>query len=92
MAPVVIATDPTPDRTAGALKTFDSMAVNALVLEGFDDPLDHAVLSRDTEPTLPSSGYPPAVSVGDGFVSLAKVHGPLMREVRARPYDGGAAA
>jgi hypothetical protein len=45
-APVVIEADPVTDDTTGVLKALESMAVNALVLEGSDDPLDHAVLLR----------------------------------------------
>ncbi len=43
---MVIETDPVTDDTAGVLKALESMTVNALVLEGSDDPLDHAVLLR----------------------------------------------
>ncbi len=39
-----VETDPVTDDTASVLKGLKSMAVNALVLEGFDEPLDHAVL------------------------------------------------
>ena len=43
---MVIKTDPIPDDTTGVLKAFESMTMNALVLEGSDDSLDHAVLLR----------------------------------------------
>jgi hypothetical protein len=46
-APVVIKTNPVPDdTTTGVLQSLESMTMNALVLGGSDDPLDHAVLLR----------------------------------------------
>jgi len=43
-APVVIKTDPIPNDTAGVLQGLEPVAMNTLILEGSDDPLDHAVL------------------------------------------------
>lgn len=43
-APVVIEADPVTDHAAGVLQGLEPVAMNALILEGFDDPLDHAVL------------------------------------------------
>ena len=43
---VVIEANPIPDDTAGVLQGLESVTMNALVLEGSDDPLDHAVLLR----------------------------------------------
>ena len=41
---MVIEADPIPNDTAGVLQGFESVAMNALILEGSDDPLDHTVL------------------------------------------------
>jgi hypothetical protein len=41
---VVIEADPIPDHATGMLQGLEPVAMNALILEGSDDPLDHAVL------------------------------------------------
>ena len=41
---MVVKADPIPDDTAGVLQGLEPVTMNALVLEGPDHPLDHAVL------------------------------------------------
>lgn len=41
---MVIEADPIPDHATGVLQSLEPVAMNALILEGSDDPLDHAVL------------------------------------------------
>ena len=41
---MVVKTDPVPDLATGVLQGLEPVAVNALILEGSDHPLDHAVL------------------------------------------------
>ena len=43
---MVIKADPVPNHTAGVLQGLESVAVNTLVFEGSDHPLDHPVLLR----------------------------------------------
>ena len=43
---MVIEADPIPDHTAGVLQGLEPVTMNALIFEGSDDPLDHAVLLR----------------------------------------------
>lgn len=43
---MVIKADPVSDDTTSVLQGFEPVAVNALILEGSDHPLDHAVLLR----------------------------------------------
>ena len=43
---MVIEADPIPDHTAGVLQGLEPVTMNALIFEGSDDPLDHAVLFR----------------------------------------------
>ena len=41
---MVIEADPIPNHATGVLQGLEPVAMNALILEGSDDPLDHAVL------------------------------------------------
>lgn len=43
---MVVELDPIADHSAGVLLVFEAVAVRALLLQGADDPLDHAVLLR----------------------------------------------
>lgn len=45
-AAVVVEADPVTDDAGRVLDALKAMAVNALLLEGADDALDHAVLAR----------------------------------------------
>ena len=45
-APVVVELDPVADHAAGVLLVLETVAVDALLLQCADDPLDHAVLLR----------------------------------------------
>ena len=44
---VIAEADPVGDDAPGVLDALEAMAVNALLLEGADDALDHAVLLWD---------------------------------------------
>jgi len=45
-APVVVKADPVRDHAAGMLQGVEAVAVHALVFEGSDHALDHAILLR----------------------------------------------
>jgi len=45
-SPVVVECDPVTDCAAGVGKALEALAVNALLFEGSDQPLNHAVLLR----------------------------------------------
>ena len=81
---MVVETDPVADHTAGVLQGLESVTMNALVLEGSDDPLDHAVLfgavGRDELLTQ-------AIAFDQGRVATAGEDQSVIRSQKERRLD-----
>jgi hypothetical protein len=71
---VVVAADPILDYGTGVLKSFEAMAMDALVLERSDDALDHAILPRRARR---DELLPQPIALNQGHIATAGVDQPV---------------